>query len=282
MYILFVSIILISFLWAWYYITNAIIYLSIRNKNNKVTKNKLFIIRCLLFFSLPLFLGYKFWQASLLPPLPIKPKLPPVATIKNIQPTKLYPHGSIKIIEYSQGVFSIPERALRTDRMRNDRLFIDIETAWPEFGDIAYYASQPRINRIRLLFEIDRYSGVPFRNLYFGLKKAQQKQLILDEVYDHSIKGLIGYQFIGKDYFSYYQILDNNIRSPQDTPIVISCTYDNATGHDLITKQGRCRYNLILDSELRVQIRFNKPLLKNAVVLHQNIMQLIHSIWKKK
>ena len=48
---------------------------------------------------------------------------------------------------------------------------------------------------------------------------------------------------------------------PQGTPVFIKCTEDDANSMHAKMKGGRCEYNFVLDQELRVQVRINKPLM---------------------
>ena len=93
---------------------------------------------------------------------------------------------------------------------------------------------------------------------------------------------IFGYRLKGRKYFSPYQVTDINVTNVMSTPIVISCTPDNFSGQDMLSKQGSCRDNLIMDPALSIQIRFNKTHLKNFIALHEKVMQLINTIMTVK
>lgn len=105
-----------------------------------------------------------------------------------------------------------------------------------------------------------------------------EKRKVEEAKQDNRFNGLMGYKRKDQHYFRYYQVTHPSINNVMDTPIVLFCTADNVTGQDMISNQGSCRYNLIIDPALSIQIRFNKPHLKNFIALHEKVMQLINTI----
>jgi hypothetical protein len=156
-------------------------------------------------------------------------------------------------------------------------MFVNLNTAWPDFGDKYYSSISAQVDKVRFLFEVGTINA-PFKNLYHVMMKNKEKGLIEESIQDNRFNDLIGYKLKNKKHFSVYQVTASDISNVMDTPIVIRCTEDNVTGQDMISKQGHCRYNLIMDPALRIQIRFNKPHLKNFIALYEKAMQLINSI----
>ena len=208
-------------------------------------------------------------------PFTEKPPVKPVAVLTQIEPTEKYPFASITRIEYEYGVLRVSEDWSSYSNVTNKRMFLEINTAWPDFGGRHYGKTAP-INSVRLMFEINTH--IPFKNIYLVMMRDKEEGRMEINKQDTRFNGLIGYKTKVENHFSYYQVVDANVTNVMATPIVIACTEDNHTGHDLISKQGRCFYNVIMDPALRIQIRFNKPHLKNFIALHEKVMQLIKSI----
>lgn len=208
-----------------------------------------------------------------------KSSVKPVVVKTYFKPTEDDPHGYYRI-EYDYGVFIISRDFAHSSGVGSYG-FLDVRTAWPEFGGRDYYGKSASIDEVRLIFEIGN-DNTPFENLYYSLQRNREKNAIDTRQYDRRFNGLVGYKLRDRSYFSLYEVTDKNTPNFMGTPTVIRCTEDNFLGHDLHSRQGSCRYNLIIDSSLRAQIRFNKPHLKNFIVLHKKVMQLINDIRTEK
>ncbi len=200
----------------------------------------------------------------------------PIAIKTYIQPTDQYPKGHNRI-EYQYGVLRISQSWNSFSRVTNKHMFVNLDTAWPDFGDKYYSSISAQVDKVRFLFEVGTINA-PFKNLYRVMMNNKEKGLIDESSQDNRFSNLIGYKLKSKKHFSLYQVTAPDITNVMVTPIVISCTEDNVTGQDMLSKQGHCSYNLIMDPALRIQIRFNKPHLKNFIALHEKAMQLINTI----
>jgi len=205
-------------------------------------------------------------------------KLPtkPIAVKTYIEPTEKY-HKGHNQIDYEYGVLSVSEDWSSYSKVSNHRIFMELNTAWPDFGDKKYYGQSMPLDRVRFLFEAGTREA-PFKNLYHVMMKDKGDGLIEESVDDSRFNGLIGYKLKRETHFSVYQVTDKTINNVMSTPLVIWCTGDHTTGQDMISNQGSCRYNLIMDPVLSIQIRFNKPHLKNFIALHEKAMHLINTI----
>ena len=192
-----------------------------------------------------------------------------------IKPSAKYPKGHNRI-EYEYGVLLVSKDWRGYSKVSNHRVFVDLNTAWPDFGHKKSSFKSAPVDKVRLLIEIEKQNT--FKNLYHVMMKNKEKGLIEESVQDNRFNGLIGYKHKKNIHFSVYQVIDTTVTNVMTTPIVISCTGDHTTGQDMISNQGSCRYNLIMDPALSIQIRFNKPHLKNFIALHEKVMQLINSI----
>jgi len=205
--------------------------------------------------------------------LPIKP----VAIQTYIKPSAKYPKGHNQI-DYEYGVLTVSKEWSGYAHTTDTKMFVNLNTAWPDFGDKKYYSKSEHVDKIRFLFEAGE-ATTPFKNLYHVMMMMnKEKGLIEESVQDNRFNGLIGYKEKKNIHFSLYQVTNATVSNVMATPIVISCTGDHTTGQDMISNQGWCRYNLIMDPALSIQIRFNKPHLKNFIALHKKVMQLINTI----
>jgi len=210
------------------------------------------------------------------PKTSVKVPTKPIAVETYIKPSKNFPKGHYRI-EYQFGVLRISKEWHGYSKVSNHRVFVNLNTAWPDFGGKKYYSKSEHVDKIRLLFEAGE-ATTPFKNLYHVMMKDKEDGLIEASVDDRRFNGLIGYKLKREIHFSLYQVTDETINNVMSTPLVIWCTGDHTTGQDMISNQGSCRYNLIMDPALSIQIRFNKPHLKNFIALHRKVMHLINTI----
>jgi hypothetical protein len=155
---------------------------------------------------------------------------------------------------------------------------MDIDTAMPEFGDKVSLKKADSIDKVRLMLEVDRpgTQGVPFSDIYPGFSKLQDEGTFPKKANDFRFPDLDGYQ--QKNGRGVYILKNIDLKSPAGTPITVSCSRDDSLSQDYKSKKGSCRYNLVFDPLLRVQVRFSKPNLHHFTELHENTMGLINSI----
>lgn len=198
------------------------------------------------------------------------------------EPNEKHQSGSKIKIEYNAGILTIPKSFSSYSSVTSNRFFLEINTAWPDFGDKSYYENSDRENRIRFLLEVDKDSPTPFRDLHPIFKSRLKKGLYHPKDKDLRFNGLVGFKQKDQKFYSIYKVSDQDITTPMNTPLVMWCTTDKMRGQDMISKKGHCRYNLIMDPDLRIQVRFNKPLLNHFPEFHIKVMTFIKSIWTIK
>lgn len=193
----------------------------------------------------------------------------PVATMGYLNPTEEYPNGSLIKYTYAHGSITINKGFVGARNLTPNHLYAEIKTNWPEFGLHEKYKNSKPKNRIRIIFAIGQTA--PFLDVYNSSLSSIEK----NNAVDTRFSGFIGYRS-GLSWLFFSQ--DDALRTPQGTPVVISCTDDDAYGLGPDLKQGQCRYNLIFDESLRAQLRFNKPLMKNFEKVHVDLMEFIDTI----
>ncbi len=95
-----------------------------------------------------------------------------------------------KRIEYSGGVLIVDRRYNEYSSIKHDSMFLDVETAWPDFGDSVYFSRSDHIDRIRFLFEIRR--KIPLKDLYSVFLDKQHRGELEENPSDYRFPGLLG------------------------------------------------------------------------------------------
>ncbi|MFV8782663.1 hypothetical protein ACNKU7_09610 [Microbulbifer sp. SA54] len=199
----------------------------------------------------------------------------PVATMEYLKPTKEHHNGSILKYTYQYGTLTI-DRNYHGDRdLKTHRLFAEIYTFWPEFGKRDHYLKSDEDMRLRIMFEIDK-SGIAVPRDLYG---QYSDNLNPFRVEDNRYPGFFGYK---RNNGWVYIAKNGELVMPQGTPVVISCSDDESFAYFSKSNVGHCSYHFIFDKDLRAIVRFDKPLMKDFVQVHKDLMEFMSSVRESK
>lgn len=199
----------------------------------------------------------------------------PVATMEYLKPTKNHYNGSILKYTYRYGTLTIDRDYPGNRDLKPHRLFAEIYTSWPEFGKRDQYLKSDESKRLRIMFEIDKSGVAAPRDLYGQYSDNLNSYAVQDNRYP----GFIGYKI--KNAWIYIAT-NSDLIMPQGTPVVISCSDDDSFAYFSKRNIGHCSYHFIFDKNLRAIVRFDKPLMKDFVQVHKDLMGFISSVRESK
>ena len=200
---------------------------------------------------------------------------PPVATAEYLKPTKEHYNGSIIKYTYRYGTLTIDRDYPGHRDLKAHRLFAEIYTYWPEFGKRDQYLKSDEGKRLRIMFEIDKRGIAAPRDLYGQYSDNLNHYRVEGQQYPGFLghKSKNGWVYLAKN---------GDLVMPQGTPVAIFCSDDESFAYFSTRNIGHCSYHFIFDRDLRAIVRFDKPLMKDFVQVHKDLMEFINSVRESK